>query len=169
MGLRDRIRHHAEKVRKQEEMEAALAGVFDEEAQAARERFLTLVQEVIKPSFHEFKATLRDYGRDAVIVLSPPHALVQSIGLTLVDRYLNFGVGKTVRLVNLRDDLGKSPKTKFYEIFAVDGILHIRQRADTGQDPVTALVEHRQVTAGFLESELISFFERAYPTGGAAA
>src|SRR5476651_2559638 len=65
-NLRSRIVSHAEKVKKVEEMEAVLAGVFSLEAQAERERFEGLVQRVIKPAFDEFKATLREIGRDAV-------------------------------------------------------------------------------------------------------
>jgi hypothetical protein len=72
-NLRSRLISHSEKVKKLEEMEAALAGVFDQEAQANRERFEELVKQTIKPAFDEFKNTWRDLGRDAVITMNLTH------------------------------------------------------------------------------------------------
>ena len=164
-NLRSRIVSHAEKVKKVEEMEAVLAGVFSKEAQAGREKFLALVTEVIKPTFNEFKTTLREIGRDAVIITNLTHAPVQSIGLTLLDRYLSFGAGKTLKLVNPKEDISKRTNTKFYEIYRSEDILYIRQRTDPLVAPVTTQVAHEQITSKFLEDELASFFERAYPTG----
>ena len=161
--LRDRMLHHAEKVKKIEEMEATLAGVFNQEAEAARERFAELVTTVIKPSFDEFKTALRDMGRDAVIVLNLTHAPVQSIGLTLLDRYLKFGAGKTLRLVNPKDDIAKGPNTKFYEIYQSEDSIFIRQRTDPQLQPIVTEVSYSDIHPIFLENELASFFERAYP------
>jgi hypothetical protein len=161
--LRDRMRHHAEKVKQLEEMEAVLAGVFSQEAEAARERFAELVTMTIKPAFDEFKNTLREMGRDAVIVVNLTHTPVQSIGLTLLDRYLKFGAGKTLRLVNPKEDLAKGPNTKFYEIYRSEDGLYIRQRADPQLQPIVTEVPHENINAMFLENELASFFERAYP------
>src|ERR1700683_1791319 len=112
-NLRSRISLHAEKVKKLEEMEAVLAGLFSQEAQLGRDKFEGLVRDVIKPAFDEFKAALRDIGRDAVIITSLTHNPVQSIGLTLLDRYLSFGAGKTLRLVNPKEDISKATNTKF--------------------------------------------------------
>src|ERR1700679_2992495 len=106
-SLRDRLMSHADKVKKYEEMEASLAGVFSREAQAERKKFADLVTKVIKPRFDEFKTTLREIGRDAVITVNLSHTPVQSIGLALLDRYLSFGVGKTLKLVNPKQDLAK--------------------------------------------------------------
>jgi hypothetical protein len=164
MTLRDRMLSHAEKVRKYEEMEAVLAGVFSQEAEAAREKFADLVTHVIKPAFDEFKTTLREMGRDAVIIVNLSHSPTQSIGLTLLDRYLNFGAGKTLKLVNPREDLAKGPKTKFYEIYRTDDVLFVRQRVDPLVNPIVTEVPEKEITAKFLENELASFFERAYPT-----
>src|ERR1700677_1333307 len=96
-NLRSRMVSHAEKVKKLEEMDAALAGVFSQEALEAREKFAALVKDVIKPVFDDFKKTLREIGRDAVIITNLTHNPVQSIALTLVDRYLSFGAGKTLK------------------------------------------------------------------------
>jgi hypothetical protein len=155
---------HAEKVKKLEEMEAVLAGVFDAEAEAARERFSDLVTQTIKPAFDVFKATLREMGRDAVIVVNLTHTPVQSIGLTLLDRYLSFGAGKTLKLVNPRDDLAKGPNTKFYEIYQSENVIFIRQRVDPQQQPIVTDVSQDDLSPIFLENELALFFERAYPT-----
>jgi hypothetical protein len=161
--LRDRMLHHAEKVKKVEEMEAVLAGVFSQEAEAARERFVDLVKSTIKPAFDEFKSTLREMGRDAVIVVNLTHTPVQSIGLTLLDRYLKFGVGKTLKLVNPKEDLAKGPNTKFYEIYQSEDSVFIRQRADPQLQPIVTEVGYDNINPIFLENELASFFERAYP------
>ena len=111
--LRDRMLQHADKVKKLEEMEAVLAGVFDQETEAARERFADLVTRTIKPAFDEFKTTLREMGRDAVIIVNLSHTPVQSIGLTLLDRYLKFGAGKTLKLVNPRKTWPRAPIPSF--------------------------------------------------------
>jgi hypothetical protein len=165
-GLRSRIVSHAEKVKKLEEMEAVLAGVFTQEAQAGREKFLALVQEVIKPAFDEFKTALREVGRDAVIITSLTHNPVQSIGLTLVDRYLSFGAGKTIKLVNPKEDISKRTNTKFYEVYRSDDVIYVRQRTDPLVAPIGTQVTYGDITPKFLENELASFFERAYPTAG---
>jgi len=164
-NLRSRIVSHAEKVKKVEEMEAVLAGVFSQEAQAGREKFLAFVTEVIKPTFNEFKTTLREIGRDAVIITNLTHTPVQSIGLTLLDRYLSFGAGKTLQLVNPKEDISKRTNTKFYEIYRAEDILYIRQRTDPLVAPISTQVAPEHITSKFLEDELASFFERAYPTG----
>ncbi len=161
--LRDRMLQHADKVKKLEEMEAVLAGVFDQETEAARERFADLVTRTIKPAFDEFKTTLREMGRDAVIVVNLSHTPVQSIGLTLLDRYLKFGAGKTLRLVNPKEDLAKGPNTKFYEIYRSEDSVYVRQRADPQIQPIVTEIPHKDISAIFLENELASFFERAYP------
>jgi hypothetical protein len=161
--LRNRMLNHAERVKKLEEMEAVLAGVFTQESEVARERFADLVVTTIKPSFDLFKSTLREMGRDAVIVLNLSHTPVQSIGITLLDRYLKFGVGKTLKLVNPKEDLAKGPNTKFYEVYRSEDSVFIRQRADPQIDPIVTQVPAEQITAIFLENELASFFERAYP------
>jgi hypothetical protein len=150
-------------VKKLEEMEAVLAGVFSQETEAARERFADLVTRTIKPAFDEFKSTLRDIGRDAVIVVNLTHSPVQSIGLTLLDRYLKFGIGKTLKLVNPKEDLAKGPNTKFYEIYRSEDSVFLRQRADPQLPPIVTEVPHDSINAIFLENELASFFERAYP------
>ena len=160
--LRERMLSHAEKIKKLEEMEAILAGVFSQEAQAGRERFEGLVQKVIKPAFDEFKTALRELGRDAVIITNLTHNPVQSIGLTLLDRYLSFGAGKTVKLVNPKEDISKG-NTKFYEVYRAEDIVYVRQRADTQISPITTQVAQSDITPKFLENELASFFERAYP------
>jgi hypothetical protein len=163
-NLRERMISHAEKVRKLEEMEAVLAGVFSAESEAAREKFNELVTNVIKPAFDEFKKALREVGRDAVIITNLTHAPVQSIGLTLVDRYLKFGMGKTLKLVNPKDDISKGPNTKFYEIYQSENQLYVRQRTTPDMDPIVTQVPYESIVAKFLENELASFFERAYPT-----
>jgi len=164
--LRSRIVSHAERVKKVEEMEAALAGVFSLEAQVERERFEALVKNVIKPSFDVFKATVREVGRDAVIVSSLTHTPVQSIGVTLVDRYLSFGAGKTLKLVNPKEDISKRTNTKFYEIYRSDDVMYVRQRTDPQMAPVSTMVTYEIMVPEFLENELASFFERAYPAPG---
>jgi len=163
-NLRSRIVSHAEKVKKLEEMEAVLAGVFSHEAQAGREKFEALVRTVIKPAFDEFKTTVREIGRDAVIITNLTHTPVQSIGITLLDRYLSFGAGKTIKLVNPKEDISKRTNTKFYEIYRCDDVIYIRQRIDPMGSPITTQVSHEDIIPKFLENELASFFERAYPT-----
>jgi hypothetical protein len=165
-NLRTRIVLHAEKVKKAEEMEALLAGVFSQEAQAGRDKFDELVRKVIKPAFDVFKYTLREVGRDAVIISNLSHNPVQSIGLTLLDRYLSFGAGKTLKLVNPKEDIAKRANTKFYEVFRADDLIYIRQRTDPQQVPVETQVKYENITPKFMEEELASFFERAYPTTG---
>ena len=146
-------------------MEAALEGVFSQESEARRERFTTLVKTTIKPAFDEFKTALREIGRDAVIITSLTHTPIPSIGLTLLDRYLSFGAGKTLKLVNPKDDLSKGPTTKFYEIYQSDeGFVCVRQRTDPGTDPIVTQVPSAEIGPKFLENELAAFFERAYPT-----
>jgi len=162
--LRSRIVSHAEKVKKHEEMEAALAGVFSQEAQALREKFEALVQKVIKPAFDEFKAALREGGRDAVITTSLTHSPAQSIALTLLDRYLSFGVGKTVKLVNPKEDISKNPNNKFYEVCRSDNLICIRLKANPQIDPISTHVAYSDITPQFMENELARFFEQAYPT-----
>jgi hypothetical protein len=163
-NLRGRMISHAEKVKKLEEMEAVLAGVFSQEAQAGREKFAALVQEVVKPAFDEFKTALRELGRDAVIITNLTHNPVQSIGLTLLDRYLSFGAGKTLKLVNPKEDISKGTNTKFYEVYRFEDLICVRQRADTQIAPISTQIAHGDLTPKFLENELASFFERAYPT-----
>jgi hypothetical protein len=162
--LRSRIVSHAEKVKRVEEMEAALAGVFSLEAQAAREKFEELVKSVIKPTFDEFKKTVREVGRDAVIVTSLTHTPVQSISVTLVDKYLSFGAGKTLKLVNPKEDITKRSNTKFYEVYRADDSVYVRQRADPQMQPISTMVTPEMLVPEFFENELASFFERAYPT-----
>jgi hypothetical protein len=162
--LRARMNLHAEKVKKHEEMESALAGVFSQEALAVREKFTTLVQTVVKPAFDEFKLALRELDRDAVIVTNLSHTPSQSIGLTLLDRYLRLGVGKTLKLVNPKDDLSKAPNTKFYEVFRTEDVINVRLRVDPKIGPITTQVTYSDITRKFLEEELAAFFERAYPT-----
>jgi hypothetical protein len=162
-SLRNRLMSHAEKVRRHEEMEAALAGVFNQEQQAERERFMDLVINTIKPAFDVFKATLREMDRDAVIVMNLVGAPSQSIGLTLLDRYLKLGTGKTLKLVNPKDDLARHPKAKFYEITRVDDVISIRLRYNPSIPPVVTTVAPDDITPCFLENELTAFFEKAYP------
>jgi len=162
-NLRKRIVTHAEKVKKLEEMEAVLAGVFSQEAQAEREQFESLVQRIVKPAFDEFKAAMREIGRDAVIITSLSHNPVQSIGLTLLDRYLSFGAGKTIKLVNPREDISKQTNTKFYEVYRSDDVIYVRQRTDPQLAPISTQVVQEDITPKFLENELASFFERSYP------
>lgn len=144
-------------------MEAVLAGVFSQEAQAERDRFQELVEQTIKPAFDEFKTALRELGRDAVIVTNLTHSPVQSIGLTLVDRYLSFGIGKTLKLVNPKEDLSKGPNTKFYEVYRSENVIYIRQRTDPTVGPIATAVTYKDIIPKFLENELAAFFERAYP------
>jgi len=163
-SLRGRMISHAAKVKELEEMEAMLAGVFSQEAQAEREKFEDLVKTVIKPAFDEFKSAMRELGRDAVIVANMTHSPVQSIGLTLLDRYLSFGVGKTIKLVNPKQDIAKGPNTKFYEIYRSENILYIRQRTDPASEPIITQVGYSDIIPKFVENELAGFFERSYPT-----
>ena len=163
-NLRERMVSHAEKLKRIEEMEALLAGVFTQEAQAGREKFATLVQDVIKPAFDEFKLNLRELGRDAVIITNLTHYPVQSIGLTLLDRYLSFGAGKTLKLVNPNEDISKRTNTKFYEVYRCSDLLYVRQRTDPLVAPICTQVTYADMVPEFLENELASFFERAYPT-----
>jgi hypothetical protein len=164
-GLRNRLKSHSDKIQKLEEMEAALEGVFSQEAQSRREQFTSLVQRTVKPAFDEFKTALREIGRDAVIITSLTHTPVPSIGLTLLDRYLSFGAGKTLKLVNPKEDISKGPTTKFYEIYqAQDNFVCVRQRTDPGTDPIVTQVPYSEIIPKFLENELAAFFERAYPT-----
>ena len=163
--LSERMLSHAEKIKKFEELEATLAGVFSQEAEQARQRFTELAIAIIKPAFDDFKTTLRDMGRDAVVVLNLESTPVQSIGLTLLDRYLTFGVGKTVKLVNPKEDLAKGPNTKFYEIYRGETAVFVRQRTDPAAQPIVTEVPMDSIHELFLENELASFFERAYPAG----
>jgi hypothetical protein len=164
-NLRGKIASHADKLKELEEMEAVLAGVFNREAQASRNKFAALVQELIKPAFNEFKATLREIGRDAVIITNLSHNhQVLSIGLTLIDRYLSFGAGKTVKLVNPDLDISKQTNTKFYEVYCSDDYLCVRQRTDPHGELTIKSVAFQDITPAFLENELTSFFEQAYPT-----
>jgi hypothetical protein len=162
--LRDRVMQHAEKVRQHEDMEAALAGVFTQEAQAARDRFTTLAQLVIKPAFDEFRIILRNLERDAVIVCNFTDGPVLSIGISVLDRYLKLGVGKTLNLVNPKDDIAKGAKAKFYEVQAVGDIINIRQKVESDAAPLVTQVPFEALDATFLENELAGFFERCYPT-----
>jgi hypothetical protein len=163
MDLRSRIVSHAEKIKSVEEMEAAIVGVFDQAAQAKREKFEALVQGVIKPAFEEFKAALRQIGRDAVIISNLTHNPAQSIRLVLVDRYLKFGMGKTLNLVNPKEDITQRPNTKFYEVYRIDDAIFVRERAVSHLEPISTEVAHDEVIPKFLENELARFFERAYP------
>jgi len=162
--LRSRIVSHAEKVKKHEELEATLAGVFSQEAQAQREKFEALVRDVIKPAFDEFKTALREVGRDAVITTNLTHSPTQSIALTLLDRYLSFGVGKTVKLVNPKEDISRNPNNRFYEVYLSEDLICIRQKANPQIDPISTLVAYSDITPKFMENELARFFEQAYPT-----
>jgi hypothetical protein len=163
-SLKERLNSHAEKLNKREEMEAALAGVFDVEAQAVSEEFSEFANAVILPAFRQFKAALRELGRDAVIVQSLPKARVPSIAVVLCDRYLSFGVGKTMTLVNPKEDYTKSPTAKFYEVFLADRVLNVRQKVDAQFGTIITQVTYCDINPIFLENELASFFERAYPT-----
>jgi hypothetical protein len=162
-NLRDRILLHAQKVKKNEEMEAVLAGVFSQEAQIARERFEAHVRDVVKPAFDVFKTTLRELERDAVIVSNLTHNPVQSIGLTLLDKYLSFGAGKTLKLINPKEDISKGPNTKFYEVYRAEELIYVRQRVDPQIGPISTQITYEDLTSKFLENELSAFFERAYP------
>ena len=145
-------------------MEAALAGVFNEEAENIREEFTKFVHDSVAPAFKQFKLALRELGRDAVIVQSLPKAPIQSIAVVLCDRYLSFGAGKTMTLVNPKDDFSKNPNAKFYEIFRSDSMLNIRQKVDSDFGEIVTQVTYNDLNSIFLENELASFFERAYPT-----
>jgi hypothetical protein len=99
-----------------------------------------------------------------VIITSLTHTPVQSIGVTLVDRYLSFGAGKTLKLVNPKEDISKRSNTKFYEVYQADDVLYVRQRTDPLMAPISTMVTYDKIVPEFLENELASFFERAYPT-----
>ena len=162
--LLGRIVSHAKKVHQTAEAEAALAGVFDHEAQEKRERFESLVQRVIVPAFEEFKAALRQVGRDGVIIRKLTHHPAQSMTLVLVDRYLKFGKQKTLNLVNPKDDVTQRPDAKFYEIFRSGELIYVRERAVSQLEPIQTQIAYEDVVPEFLENELARFFERAYPT-----
>lgn len=163
--LRDRMSQHAEKVRQNEEMEAVLAGVFNKENEEARVRFVNLIQQVIRPAFDEFRAALRELERDGVIVTNIANGgEQQSISIALVDRYLRFGVGKTIKLVNPKQDIAKTPNSKFYEVFRSGDSVSIRMRWEANTPPTVTDVGYEDVTRKFMENELAAFFERAYPT-----
>jgi len=162
--LLGRIVSHARKVHQTAEAEAALAGVFDLEAQQKRAKFEALVQRVVEPAFEEFKAAVRQIGRDAVIVSRLTHYPVQAMTLVLVDRYLKFGKQKTLTLVNPKDDVTQRPDSKFYEIFRSGELLYVRERAVSQLEPIRTQVAYEDVVPEFLENELARFFERAYPT-----
>ena len=162
-NLRDRIVSYAEKAKKLEEMNAELVGVFDQNAQSKREDFEALVERIVKPAFEEFKAALRQIGRDAAIVSELTHNPVQSITLVLVDRYLKFNIGKTLQLVNLKEDVTQQANTKYYKVYRSDDIVCVTERAVCLADPVNTAVSFRDITPQFLENDLGRFFERAYP------
>lgn len=166
-NLRDRLLAHAEKVRAAEEMDAAMAGVFDQKAQAAREEFEVHVRDVIKPAFDDFKITLREIGKDAEILIRCTHSTRQSITLVLKERYLSFGAGKTLKLVNPKEDVTERKSTKFYEVYRADSLLFVRQRWDAELEPIATQVTYEDLVTLFLENELAAFFERAYPTSAA--
>jgi hypothetical protein len=163
MELRSKIVSHANKLKKVEERAAAAVGVFDEEAQAHRDRFEDLVENVVRPAFEEFKILLRQVGRDAVIVSNMTHNPVQSICVVLVDRYLKLGIGKTLNLVNPKDDYTQRPNTKFYEVYRADDSIFVRERAVPHLDPVGTEIGYDDMIPQFLENDLARFFERAYP------
>ncbi len=162
--LKERLSLHADKLNRHEQMEAALAGVFNEEAENIREEFSKFVRDTVAPAFKQFKLALRELGRDAVIVQSLPKAPIQSIAVVLCDRYLSFGVGKTMTLVNPKDDFSKNPNSKFYEIYRADSVVNIRQKVDAEFGEIITQVTYADLNSIFLENELASFFERAYPT-----
>ena len=164
--LLGRIVTHAKKVKLTAEAEAALAGVFDHEAQERRDRFEFLAQNVIEPAFEEFKAAVRQVERDAVIVSKLSHQPVQSVMVVLVDRYLKFGKQKTLTLVNPKDDFLQRPETKFYEVHPVGEALFVRERAVSHMEPISTQVTYEDIVPQFLENELSRFFERAYPAVG---
>jgi len=164
MNLRNQIFSHAEKVKQAEDLEAILAGVFNQEAQAKREKFETLVKDVVKPAFDDFKRTLREIGKDAEILIRSTHHPKQSITLVLMERYLSFGSGKTIKLVNPKRDVTEQKSTKFYEVSRSDDLLFVRLRWNAQIEPIATQVTHDDVVTPFLENELASFFELAYPT-----
>ena len=161
--LRSRITSHAEKVKKAEQLQAALAGVFDQDTLAKSERFEAFVKEVVKPAFDEFKLTLREIGKDAEILLRGPNHPRHSIALVLMERYLSFGSGKTIKLVNPKEDVTERKTTKFYEVYRSDDLIFVRQRWCAEIDSVSTLVTYEDVVAPFFENDLAAFFERAYP------
>jgi hypothetical protein len=163
-SLRERLASHASKLKKAEELEAELAGVFNVEAKADYEEFDAFSRAILLPAFKQFKTALREVGRDAVIVSSLPKASVQSIAIVLCDRYLSFGAGKTMTLVNPKDDFTKNPNAKFYEVFRADSVINIRQKTDASIGTIVTRVSYSDLNPIFLENELASFFERAYPT-----
>ena len=161
--LRSRIVSHSQKVSQAEEMEAALAGVFDREAQAKRDKFEGLVREVIKPAFDDFKATLREIGKDATIITGLTNRPRHSITLVPMERYLSFGAGKTITLVNPKEDVTERKNTKFYEVYRSDDLLFVRQRWDAQIEPIATQVNYEDIVLQFVENELAAFFERVYP------
>jgi hypothetical protein len=161
--LRSRIVGHDKKIKNAKELDAALLGVFDQDAQAQRERFEALVQRVVRPMFEQFKATVRQIGRDAVIMTNlAPHP-AQSITLILIDRYLKFGTGKTLNLVNPKEDITQRKNTKFYEVYRIHECVFVKERALIHSDPISTQVAYEDIIPEFLENELARFFERAYP------
>jgi len=163
MDLRSRIVSHSQNVKRLDEMEAAIVGVFDQVAQAKREKFEALVQNVVRPAFEEFKAALRLVGRDAVIVSNMTHNPAQSIRLVLVDRYLKFGIGKTLNLVNPKDDVTQQTNARFYEVYRIGDDIFVKERAVSNSDPISTQVTCEAIVPEFFENELGRLFERAYP------
>ncbi len=161
--LRSRITAHAEKIKKAEQLQAALAGVFDQETLAKSERFEAFIKEVVKPAFDEFKITLREIGKDAEILLRGPSHPRHSIALVLMERYLSFGSGKTIKLVNPKEDVTERKSTKFYEVYRSDDLIFVRQRWNAQIEPVATMVTYEDVVGPFFENDLAAFFERAYP------
>jgi hypothetical protein len=163
-NLRERIQGHAESVKKNEELQAALAGVFSTQSLGDRERFTRLAYKTIIPAFEEFKRALREVGRDAVIVDHTGRTPVQSIGVTLVDKYLRSGLGKTITLVNPKEEISRQPNAKFYEVTSSLEEISVRQKVDSDFEPIATVVGYDDITSLFLENELGGFFERAYPS-----
>lgn len=162
--MRTRIQGHAEAIKKQEELEAAMVGVFTTEAFGARERFTKLAREIIIPAFEEFKKELRLIGRDAVIVDHISSTPVQSIGVSLVDRHIRSGIGKTIMLVNPKAEITNQPNAKFYEVTNRLEEMSVRQKVDADPHPIATVVSYSDITDLFMENELAGFFERAYPS-----
>jgi len=143
-------------------MEAVLAGVFSQEAQAGREKFAALFKSH-QAGIRRVQGYLERDRKDAVIITSLTHDPVQSIGLTLLDRYLSFG-RQTIKLVNPKEDISKRTNTKFYEVYRADDVIYVRQRTDPQGAPISTQVSYGDIIPAFLENELAVFFERAYPT-----
>ena len=87
--------------------------------------------------------------------------------MVLKERYLSFGAGKTLKLVNPKEDVTERKSTKFYEVYRADYQLFVRQRWDAQIEPIATQVTYEDVVSQFLENELAAFFERAYPTTAA--